>query len=209
MTAALADLSVLLDRYGYLAVTVLILVEDFGVPSPGETVLILASVEAHTGHLNIVVVAVLAVVAAIVGDNIGYAIGHYGGRPLLDRYSRYVLLTPKRLDRAEAFMTRHGGKMVAAAQFVEGLRQANGLLAGATGMPWRRFLAFNALGAALWVGVWATLGYLLGKHLTVVEHLVTRYELYLLAAAALALAGAIAGRVRRARRRRHATGSAS
>ncbi|HEY3506246.1 MAG TPA: DedA family protein [Actinocatenispora sp.] len=201
MTVALADLGGLLDHYGYLAVSVLVLVEDFGVPSPGETVLILASIEAHTGRLNIAVVAVLAVAAAIVGDNIGYAIGHFGGRPLLHRYGRYVLLTPRRLDRAERFMARHGGTVVAFARFVEGLRQANGLVAGATGMPWRRFLAFNALGAVAWVGVWASLGYLLGDNLTTVEHLFTRYEWYLLGAAALGAAGFVGRRALRARRR--------
>jgi membrane protein DedA with SNARE-associated domain len=189
----------LLDQYGYLAVAVLVLVEDFGVPAPGETVLVLAAVRAHTGGLNVAVLAVVALAAAIVGDNIGYAIGHFGGRPLLDRFGRYVLLTPRRLDRAERFMNRHGGKVVTAARFVEGLRQANGLIAGASGMPWRRFLAFNALGAALWVGVWTTLGYLLGAHLTPVEHLIGRYELYVLVVAGLVAVAVIAWRLRRAR----------
>ncbi|GAA4202903.1 DedA family protein [Actinocatenispora rupis] len=209
MTTALADLAALLDQYGYLAVSVLVLVEDFGVPSPGETVLILASVAAHDGHLHILAVAGLALVAAVLGDNIGYAIGHFGGRRLLARYGRYVLLTPRRLDRAERFMGRHGGTVVIVARFVEGLRQANGLLAGAAGMRWWRFLVCNAIGAAAWVGVWATLGYLLGAHLAAVERLATRYELYVVVAAALAVTGLVGWRVRRAHRRRHPAGSPS
>lgn len=202
MTVALAGLGTLLGQYGYLAVTVLVLLEDFGVPAPGETVLILASIAAHQGRLDILAVAGLAFVAAVAGDNIGFAIGHFGGRPLLARYGRYILLTPRRLERAERFMARHGGKVVVVARFVEGLRQANGLLAGATGMHWRRFLVFNALGAAAWVAVWSTLGYVLGAHLTSVEHLVTRYELYLLGAAGLAVAGFVTWRIVRARRHR-------
>jgi membrane protein DedA with SNARE-associated domain len=204
VTSAFADLGALLGQYGYLAVAVLVLVEDFGVPAPGETVLILASIAAHDGRLNILAVAGIAFAAAVVGDNIGFAIGRFGGRPLLHRYGRYVLLTPHRLERAERFMVRHGGKVVVIARFVEGLRQANGLLAGATGMPWRRFLPYNAIGAAAWVGVWATLGYLAGGHLPEIEHLVTRYELYLLGAAVLAVAGFVGWRVLRARRRRRA-----
>ncbi|BCJ39201.1 hypothetical protein Athai_67040 [Actinocatenispora thailandica] len=202
MTAAFVDLGALLGQYGYLAVAVLVLVEDFGVPAPGETVLILASIAAHAGRLNILAVAAIAFVAAVAGDNIGFAIGHFGGRPLLHRFGRYVLLTPRRLDRAERFMLRHGGKVVVIARFVEGLRQANGLLAGVTGMRWRRFLAFNMIGAAAWVGVWAALGYLAGGHLPAIEHLITRYQLYLLGAAVLAVAGFAGWRVLRARRRR-------
>lgn len=195
MIAALADLGTLLGHYGYLAVAVLVLVEDFGVPAPGETVLILASIEAHNGRLDILAVAAFAFVAAVVGDNIGFVIGHFGGRPLLHRYGRYVLLTPRRLDRADRFMGRHGGKVVVVGRFVEGMRQANGLLAGAAGMPWRRFLVCNAIGAAAWVAVWATLGYLVGGHLAAVEHLLARYELYLLVAVGAGLVALVVGRV--------------
>jgi hypothetical protein len=97
-------------------------------------------------------------------------------------------LTPRRLDTAESFFTRHGGKVVTIARFVEGLRQTNGIIAGITGMAWRRFLAFNALGAALWVG----LGDLAGNHITAIYDTAHRYELYLLIAVAVLLAAVIA-----------------
>src|ERR1700753_3259636 len=83
-----------LNHYGYLAIAGLVLLEDFGVPVPGETVLILGAVYAGAGRLNIVLVGVLAFLAAIAGDNIGFAIGHFGGRPLVERYGRYIFLTP-------------------------------------------------------------------------------------------------------------------
>ena len=108
--------------------------------------------------MNIAVVFVVAVLGAIIGDNIGFAIGHFGGRPLAERFGRYILLTPERLDRAEGFFNRHGGKVVTVARFIEGLRQINGLLAGIAGMHWLKFLGYNALGAVLWVGTWAGLG---------------------------------------------------
>ncbi len=87
--------------------------------------------------------------AAVIGDNIGFVVGHFGGRPLAERFGRYVFLTPQRLDRAEAFFDRHGGKVVTIARFIDGLRQVNGLLAGIAGMHWLNFLGYNALGAAL------------------------------------------------------------
>ncbi|MGH2867778.1 MAG: DedA family protein [Pseudonocardiaceae bacterium] len=192
----LSILAPVLDHYGYLAIGGLVLVEDFGIPAPGETVLIAAAVYAGAGALNIVAVALIGFVAAVLGDNIGFAIGHFGGRRLALRFDRYVFLTPARLDRAETFFTRHGGKVVTIARFVEGLRQANGIIAGITGMRWRRFLAFNALGAALWVGLWVALwvalGDLAGAHLTVIYDTAHRYELYLALAAALAILALIA-----------------
>ena len=152
-----------LNHYGYLAVAALVLVEDFGIPVPGETILIAASLYAGAGRLNVVLVGVIATLAAIAGDNIGFAIGHFGGRALALRYGKYIFLTAERLDKAEYFFDRHGGKIIVAARFIEGLRQANGIVAGITGMHWKKFVVFNALGAALWVGVWVTLGYVAGQ----------------------------------------------
>lgn len=193
----------LLDHYGYFAVALFVGVEDFGVPVPGETVLIAAAVYAGAGRLNILAVAVVGFLAAVLGDNVGYLIGRRGGRPVAERWGRYVLLTPARLDRAEAFFNRHGGKVVAAARFVEGLRQANGIIAGITGMHWARFVAFNALGAALWVAVWVSVGDLAGSHLPAIYHAVSQYSL-LAALVAVAVAALVVLRHRRSRARERA-----
>jgi membrane protein DedA with SNARE-associated domain len=176
----LAYLAPLLDHYGYAAVGVLIFVENFGVPAPGETILIAAAVYAGAGRLNIVTVSVIAVAAAVAGDNVGYLIGRTGGRVVVHRWGRYMLLTPERFQRAEDFFVRHGAKVVTVARFIEGLRQANGIIAGTTGMPWPRFLAFNALGAVLWVGLWAGLGYAAGTHIGSIYEQFTRYQTYVL-----------------------------
>jgi membrane protein DedA with SNARE-associated domain len=199
----LAALAPLLDHWGYLAVGFLIFVEDFGVPAPGETVLIAAAVYAGAGRLNIVAVGVVGFVAAVLGDNTGYAIGRFGGRTLVLRFGRYVRLTEERLARAESFFARHGGKIVIVARFIEGLRQANGIIAGITRMHWLRFVAFNSLGAALWVATWTSIGYLAGNHIQAIYTQVNRYALYLLAAAALAIIALIIRH--RLRRDRHDT----
>ena len=199
----LQTLAPVLNHWGYLAVAFLLFVEDFGVPAPGETILIAASVYAGAGRLNIVAVGVVAFAAAVLGDNTGFAIGHFGGRTLVLRYGRYVRLTEERLDKAEAFFTRRGGAIVTVARFIEGLRQANGIVAGTTGMPWRRFLLFNALGAALWVGTWTSVGYLAGDHIATIYHQIGRYSFYLLGAAAVLVVVLIAVRYRRRRIRRN------
>jgi membrane protein DedA with SNARE-associated domain len=188
-----------LNHYGYLAVVGLVLIEDFGVPVPGETVLILAAVYAGAGRLNIVLVALLGFVGALLGDNIGFAIGHFGGRPLAERYGRYIFLTPERLERATRFFDRHGGKIIIVARFIEGLRQANGIIAGISGLRWTRFLVFNAIGAALWVAVWTSIGYFSGSHIDAIYAAATRYDKYLAIALALVVAGYVALRMRRRR----------
>jgi membrane protein DedA with SNARE-associated domain len=201
LPGVLHSLEPLLNSYGYLAIGGFITLEDFGVPVPGETVMIVGAVYAGAGRMNIVAVGLVAFIAAVVGDNIGFAIGHFGGRRLALRVGKYVFLTEKRLNRAEEFFGRHGGKIIIVARFIEGLRQANGIIAGIAGLHWLRFLAYNALGAALWVGVWTTLGYAAGNHIGTIYTQVTRYSLYVLIAIGVFLVALIARHL--VRRRSH------
>ena len=186
-----AHLAPALDHYGYLAVGGLVVLEDFGVPVPGETILIAAAVYAGAGQLNVVAVGAIALVAAVVGDNIGFAIGDFGGRRLVARFGRYVFLTERRLERAEQLFSRHGGKIVTVARFVEGLRQLNGIIAGVSKMSWRRFLVFNAIGATAWVALWLTIGYVAGNHIDSIYRTISHYELYAGIALAVLVVAAI------------------
>ena len=192
----------LLDRWGYLAVAAVIGVESFGVPAPGQTIMVAAAIYAGAGRLNIVAVAAIAFVAAVIGDNIGYWIGVRGGRKVVHRWGKYVFLTPERLERAEGFFARRGGRIVLVARFIDGLRQFNGVIAGITAMPWRTFLLFNAIGAALWVGWWTTVAYLLGTHLVeIIEH-AHKYKWWAIALVAVAVITYVILHVRHIRRRR-------
>jgi membrane protein DedA with SNARE-associated domain len=192
----------ILDRWGYLAVAGVIGVESFGVPAPGQTIMVAAAIYAGAGRLNIFAVAGIAFVAAVLGDNIGYWIGVRGGRRAVHRFGKYIFITPERLERAERFFARRGNRIVVVARFIDGLRQLNGVIAGITAMPWRTFLIYNAIGAALWVGFWTTVSYLLGTHIVeVVEH-AHRYKWWAIAIIVLALAAYITLHVRHIRRRR-------
>src|SRR5690242_21480781 len=132
-----------LDHFGYWAVLLFVLIEDFGIPVPGETILIAASVYAGVGRLNVVLVALVAFAAAVTGDNIGFAIGHFGGRALALRWGRYVFLTEARLDKAEAFFNRHGAWIITVAPVCQVLHQADGIVFDTPGMRWLRVVAFN------------------------------------------------------------------
>lgn len=180
LPGVLASLAPVLNQYGYLAVGGFITLEDFGIPVPGETILIAAAVYAGAGKLSIAVVMIVGIVAAVVGDNIGYAIGAYGGRRVVERYGKYVFITSERYEKAERFFQKRGGGIVVVARFIEGLRQLNGIIAGTSSMPWHRFVVFNILGAVLWVGTWSMVGYFAGDHIDVIYREVTRYSLYVL-----------------------------
>ena len=193
-----------IDHYGYWAIALLLLLENIGVPVvPGEFALIAGAIFAGTGRagLNVAVVGVIAVMCCFAGAEIGYAIGRLGGRALVIRYGRYVFVREHHLDRAEAAVTRYGGVLVVIARFIVGLREFNGIIAGVTGMQGRRFAAYNALGAALWVGVWVSAGYLAGNHINAIYRDATRYSAYVLAAVVVVLAAYLIVRLRSRRRR--------
>jgi len=189
-----------LEHYGIWAILLFVLVEDFGIPEPGETVLIAGAIFAGSGELNVVAVGVVGFCAAVVGDNIGYGIGRFGGRRIVDRWGKYVFLTPERLDKAERFFDRQGAKIITIARFIEGLRQVNGIIAGITEMHWLRFVVYNALGAALWVGTWVSVGYFAGQHITAIYDGITMYSLYAAIAAVVLIAAWIIHRIYKRRK---------
>jgi len=189
-----------LEHYGIWAILLFVLVEDFGIPVPGETVLIAGAIFAGSGELNVVAVGVVGFCAAVVGDNIGYGIGRFGGRRIVDRWGKYVFLTPERLDKAERFFDRQGAKIITIARFIEGLRQVNGIIAGITEMHWLRFVVYNALGAALWVGTWVSVGYFAGQHITAIYDGITMYSLYAAIAAVVLIAAWIIHRIYKRRK---------
>ncbi len=187
----LQSIAPVLDHYGYLAVGGFVCLEDFGVPVPGETVLIGAALYAGAGRLNVVLVGLIGILAAIIGDNIGYVIGRLVGREVIIRWGKYVFLNEERVAKAELFFKRQGGKIVVVARFIEGLRQANGIVAGLTEMPWIRFLFFNTIGATLWVGLWVGVGYSSGSHIQTIYNFVDKSALLVLIVACVAILGLI------------------
>lgn len=154
-----------LAHYGYPVIFIVICIESFGVPAPGQTLLIAAAVLAVHGKLNIILVLLTAFLAAVIGDSLGYRIGNLNGRRLILRLGKYVRIGEPQVHRMEMAFEKYGGWFVTFARFFEVLRQVNGVVAGAAAMPYRRFLLFNATGALLWVGVWGLGTFRLGRHL--------------------------------------------
>jgi len=170
--------------YGYWAVFFGVMLENAGVPVPGETILLIAGYFASTGKFHLGLVMLIAATGAVIGDNIGFAIGHHFGRNLLLRIGRFFFLTPKRFEHMENYFERHGNKTILVARFITGLRVFAALLAGASRkMPWRVFFFYNVAGAVLWSVVITTLGYLFGASLPVLIKWVGRSGTILLISA--------------------------
>lgn len=145
----------ILSTYGYGAVAGIVAIESLGVPFPGETALIAAALYAgSTGKLDIFLVVAVAAAGAIVGDNIGFTIGRYGGFVILKRYGHYVHIDDRRLKIGRYVFTRHGAKVVFFGRFVSVLRTYAAFLAGTNRMEWPRFLFFNAAGAVVWASAY-------------------------------------------------------
>ena len=177
----------LIGRYGYLVVFFGVMLESAGVPLPGEAILIAAGALVHRGILDLGDTLFFAILGAVIGDQIGYWAGRFGGRPFVLRWGRYAFITPERLGHAEAFFARHGGSAVFLSRFIVGLRVFGALVAGTSRMPWGKFALYNVLGGTAWVAVAVSLGYFLWASISLVEHWVGRASLIMLAALALAL----------------------
>lgn len=176
-------------QYGYWTVAATLLLENMGIPLPGETILLIASFMAYSEHnLSLAWIIGIATIACTAGDNLGYFFGLRGGRPLLARYQHIFRIRPATIQRGERLFEEYGAVTVFFARFVFGMRIIAGPLAGVLRMPWKKFLLFNFLGATVWVTVISCAGYLFGQHWERLARNLKRLDLILIAGVLLVLA---------------------
>jgi membrane protein DedA with SNARE-associated domain len=158
-----------LETWGYAAVFILSFISAMGLPVGAEIAIIYGGVLAsgqitdETHHLNVIAVILIAALAEVVGSLAGYLIGRFGGRPLVDRLGKYVLLTHADLDRAEAWFAKRGDPVVLFGRFIPLLRTFVSLAAGLGEMAIAKFLFFTIIGCIVWCTVLTTVGYSLGS----------------------------------------------
>jgi membrane protein DedA with SNARE-associated domain len=157
----------ILDNYGVLAVFVFVVVENFGAPFPGETMLVTASAYAAAGHLNIALVVICCIGGVCLGSTLSYLAGRRGGIALLRR----LHVPGQHLARAQAYTARWGSYTVFFGRYVAFLRSYVGWLAGINRMAPGPFLLWNLAGATAWTLTFATLGYVLGRNWVLIEHI--------------------------------------
>ncbi|WP_295542674.1 DedA family protein [uncultured Thiohalocapsa sp.] len=161
LEAAVHRVQPMVERYGYAGVAGAVFLEGFGVPAPGQSLLMAGALEAAKGHLRLLLLLLVAVLAAVLGNSLGYLIGRLSGRPLLRRLG----INAAREAELAGLFDRYGGGFILMARFFDGPRQLNGILAGTLAMPWWRFTLFNVMGAVLWVGLWGLGTFYLSEHL--------------------------------------------
>jgi membrane-associated protein len=185
------------ENVGYPVIFALIAIETMGIPVPGETALITAGIVASRGRLEIEVVIAIAACAAILGDNVGFAIGRKLGRRLLTAPGPLLHHRRRVIAVGEPFFDRHGPKAVFLGRWVTGLRITAAWMAGVTKMSWPTFLFWNALGGIAWATSIGLIAYFVGHSAEKIIHLAG-----LGGAAAVVLGGVVLWLVLRTRRRR-------
>lgn len=203
---SLIDPTALVAHWGYIAVFVLVILGNAGLPVPEETVLLLAGYLVWRGELQLPIVLAVGFASAVLGDNIGYWLGRRFGKGALTRHAHWILGHPERLETMQRFVARRGATAVFVARFTPGLRFTAGPLAGALGLGVWPFMAANVLGAAVYVPItvglgWA-IGYGLGDYVEPLRHVVGNIENIVLLAAVVAAGALIAWRAARWWRRR-------
>lgn len=173
----------LLLHYGVLIIMAAVAVEGFGIPAPGQTLLVVGAVLAARGKFNIDELLAGAWFASVVGSLVGYYVGRLGGRRLLAR----LPVNQSHLERMERLCAHHGGKLILVARFIDGPRQLSSFLVGVLQMSPARFLVMTSVGAVLWVGVWGMGAYQLDRHIHVLDTTVRHLSPYAWAATLLAV----------------------
>ena len=164
----LADYSV----YGYPVLFAGVMLENAGIPVPGETAVLVAGFLASPAggeRFDLPTVVGITFVAAVLGDNIGYWLGRRFARPYLLQGRRFLVLSPRTLKVAEDYFRRFGLWTIFFARFITGVRVFGALAAGTAGMHWPRFLAANAAGAIAWSATMSLIGYFFGRSLPLIE----------------------------------------
>ena len=196
-----SDAADLLAHWGYGAIFLAVVLGNVGFPIPEETILALGGYLAQRGTLRLGIVMAIGIIGAVAGDSAGYWLGHRYGRKAIERYGRWVLVTPARLEKVCGFVSRYGAWAVFCARFVAGVRFLAGPIAGATGLRPLAFATGNIAGACLFVPMVVGLGYLLGRAVgDDIERLVKDVEHLALGVALVLTLVIVIARVVRARR---------
>ncbi|MBZ5555266.1 MAG: DedA family protein [Acidobacteriia bacterium] len=189
--------------YGYWTVFFGVMLENAGLPVPGESVLLVASfLAAHSGAVDLKIewIIIVAICGATLGDNFGYWVGRRGGRPFLHRHARHFFIRKHHIEQAERVFHRYGAWTVFFARFITGLRVVAGPFAGILHLPWSRFLLFNFTGAVLWATAISLVGYFFGSQWPVLLKIIKQVDLIVLAVL-IVLAGFLYVRHRLRRRK--------
>jgi membrane protein DedA with SNARE-associated domain len=175
-----ATLSQFFTRYGYWTIFVTVSLENTGVPAPGDTVVLFAAFVARRGHLSLLWTILIAAIAAILGQCVGFVIGRVGGQAFVQRYRRTLRVSESHYERAQRIFLRNAGWAVFVARFVIVLRELAGILSGVFRLPASSFMLSNISGAVVWSVSMSCLGYFLSQSWKQLVHFFSRMDIVVL-----------------------------
>lgn len=187
-------------RYGYWVVFFGVMLENAGLPVPGETVLILSGFLAYHGEVRLSRAILTAIAGATTGDSLGYCLGRFGGGALYEKYARRFRILGRQYDRSQTLFLKYGHWAVFVGRFITGLRVFAGPLAGIFRLPYLRFLFFNFTGAVAWATTFGCLGFAFGSSWERLIRVVKRLHWVLLVVGLIALLVAVVVYYRRRRK---------
>ncbi len=174
-----------ITQYGYGALICLLILGIVGAPVPDETLLVFCGYLVYTGRLHFAVTLGAGFCGSACGISISYYLGRNFGRKLLDRYGRYVGATPERVGRAQSLFLRLGPLVVSVGYFIPGVRHFTAVVAGMSGLRFGRFALFAYLGAAVWVSLFVSLGFVFADRWERTSEVVHRFSLMVMGAVAV------------------------
>jgi membrane protein DedA with SNARE-associated domain len=187
---------------GYLALILFGFVEACSIPISSEITFGFAGVLAYQGHLNLALVIIIGSLAELAGSFASYGVGRKGGRPAVERFGRYVLITQRDLDRAERFFAGRGAWAVLIARLLPVLRAFAGLVAGIVEVPMAQFALFNLIGTVVWAAALSSIGYAVGSAWTSVSKYLSIGGYVIVVLVVAAMAAVVVLRLREFRRER-------
>jgi membrane protein DedA with SNARE-associated domain len=178
-------------QYGYWVIFFGVMLENGGIPVPGETVLLFAGFLAHEGKMNLERAILTGIAGASIGDTLGYCVGRYGGQAFIERYRKRLGFFARHFDHAQKYYLKHGQWAVFVARFITGLRMFSGIFSGSFNMPYLRFFAFDFSGAVLWSTAICTVGFVFGHNWQRLVEWVKDFDWAVLAVVGLGIAVAV------------------
>ncbi len=207
MLAQLSDsMTKLIVEHGYLAIFVLMLLDSACIPFPSEITLLFGGALTSTAfigagqELSLLGVIVAAMAGTLIGSWLAYGVGYVGGRPIIDRFGRYLLIRPHEIDRAHTWFERHGEAVVLYGRLVPLVRSFVSLPAGIAAMRFRRFTVYTLIGSLVWCVALALLGHAFGNRWTEVERVLRPFGWVMVGVAVVALVVFISRRWTQVRR---------
>ncbi|WP_347490353.1 DedA family protein [Desulfoscipio sp. XC116] len=192
----------LVDLYGYWALFFTMFIDTLGIPMPSKTMLTLSGYFSHVGIFNYTQIFMVAMVGTLGGFASGYTIGRRIGKPFMERYGRYVRLTPDKIAGLEKWFGKYGSYAIFIAYFLPVARSVVPYLSGISKMPFITAISIAAVGAACWITLLVSFGLVIGQNWVYLEVLLIRYYPYLIAGAAVLAGVAVFRKIRNKKRRK-------